>query len=138
MTQLAQFENTADDSDKTFTVPTGKEWIMEWIHIILITTATAGNRQIVIEVKDESAQLMYDLHAGAVQAASLTRHYMALPGIYRETAFVDGQIQMALPQKMVLKPGWTIRMYDSAAVDAAADDMTVSFGYEERLAIRDL
>ena len=138
MTQIAVFDDAANDSDKSYVVPAGRQWFVDWIHIILTTTATVGNRQIGIQVLDESSNIMYDLHAGAVVAESLTRHIMALPGVPRETAFVAAQLQMGLPRRMQLLPGWTLRVYDNAAVDAAADDMVVSLRYDETLYKRDI
>jgi hypothetical protein len=125
------YDTTADDSDKTFTVPTGKTWRLDWLHVLYVSTATVGNRQLEVKITDASDVLRIDFHAGTTQAASLTRHYVFQPGIFRETAFVDNEIQIAIPMNMILPAGWKIRIYDSAAVDAAADDMTVSFQVTE-------
>lgn len=118
---------TADDSDKTITCPDGELWQIDWVHAWLVSTATVGNRQIVLALYDQAGVIRGDWHAGTTQAASLTRHYAFQPGIYRETAFVDGDIQISIPRKLVIPPGWYLRVYDSAAVAAAADDMTVSY-----------
>lgn len=120
-------DSTADDSDKTIVVPDGEIWLLDWLHVTYVSTATVGNRQIVLRLYDSANVLRGDWHAGAVQAASLTRHYAFQPGIYRETAFVDGDIQVAIPDKLVIPPRWYLRILDTAAVDAAADDMTLSY-----------
>lgn len=128
-TVLHAVDDSANDSDKSVTVPDGEVWQLDWLHAMLLSTATVGNRQMVLGVYTNAAVpvMLGDWHAGAVQAASLTRHYMFQPGMYRETTFVDGEIQIALPQKLVLHPGWTLRVYDSAAVAATADDLTISY-----------
>lgn len=120
-------DSAANDSDKAITVPDGEVWQFDWIQAELTSTATVGNRQIVLGVYDQGNVLQAAWHAGATQAASLTRRYTMQPGIYRETTFVDGTIQIAIPKKLVLPPGWYLRIYDRAAIAAAADDMTVSY-----------
>jgi hypothetical protein len=123
------YDADLNDSDKTFTVPTGEMWRLLYANATLITTATVGNRQVRMEVSDPSGNPMGYISSGAVQAASLTRHYGFMQGIYRETSFIDGMIQIPIPVDLFLPAGATIRFYDSAAVDAAADDLTVAFGY---------
>jgi len=125
------YNATADDSDKTFTVPNGKTWRLDWLHVILVTTATVGNRQVEVSITDASDVMRIDFHAGATQAASLTRHYVFQPGIYRETTFTDNEIQVSIPMNMILPAGWKIRVRDTTATAAAADDMTVSFQVTE-------
>jgi hypothetical protein len=128
-TVLHAIDAAANDSDKSITVPDGEVWQLDWLHAMLQSTATVGNRQLVLGLYDNAGipNFYGDWHAGTTQAASLARHYMFQPGMYRETAFVDGEIQIAIPQKLVAHPGWIIRVYDSAAVDAAADDLTIAY-----------
>lgn len=133
MTILHTYDDTANDSDKSFVVPAGRIWTLKWAHVRLTTTATVGNRQLRMQVQDDSANTVFDIHAGAVQAASLERHYEFMQGIYRETSFIDGAIQVPMPKCLHLLPGWTLRFKDENAVAAAADDMVVSFMYDERL-----
>lgn len=118
---------TADDSDKTVTpVPAGsnEQYEILAIYATLVSTATAGNRQIEIEVGDGSV-VFASVAAGAVQTATLTRQYSFAPGLANQTAFVGTRLQTAFPSGLVLAAGWTVRVYDSTAVDAAADDLTV-------------
>lgn len=125
------YDATTNDSDKTFTAPDNELWRICHAHVALVSTATVGNRQIEVEVTDADGNTVFDLVAGAVQAASLTRHYGFLQGIARETSFVGSELRVALPIDCYVVPGGSIRFYDSAAVDAAADDMTVSFQFEK-------
>jgi hypothetical protein len=128
---------TANDSDKiVLTAPNtnGNRKMIEilQVHIVNVTTATAGNRQIVMHIQDDTDTIVADYHAGSTQAASLTRHYVFGQGVYRETSFVDGSIQCPFPAEgTVLLPGWDLRVYDSGAIAAAADDMTVDVIYRE-------
>lgn len=124
------YNATTNDSDKTFTVPDGEMWKILSADIVLVTTATVGNRQIRFSVSNPDGNVMGYIPAGTTQAASLTRSYGFMQGIYRETAFIDGMIQVPIPVDLYLPAGSTIRFYDSAAIDAAADDMTVAFSYQ--------
>lgn len=125
-------DSAANDSDKSFTVPLGKTWELDWLHIILATTATVGNRQIKLVILDDDSVERMDVHAGTTQAASLTRHYLCGKGVYRETSFVNDEMHVPIPHSIVLQPGWSIRVYDSAAIAAAADDLTVSLQVKQR------
>ena len=119
----------ANDSDKTIVVPEGEVWKLDWLHAILVSTATVGNRQMLLGLYDQADVLQADWHAGTTQAASLTRHYMFQPGVYRETAFVNNEIQIAIPEKLIIPSKWYLRVYDSAAIAAAADDLTIAYQF---------
>ena len=121
---VLQAEETANDSDKTFTVPASTEWEILSIWIELVTTADVGNRQITVEMQDLSADVIGSFLAGKVQAASLTRNYMFAPGLQLMTDFVGTYLSFPLPP-MFLPAGFKVRVYDSAAIQAAADDMVV-------------
>jgi hypothetical protein len=124
------FDAAANDSDKSFTVPDGEMWKLMYANVKLVTSADVGNRQIRFSVTDPDGNDVGYISAGAVQVASTTRSYGFLQGIYRETAFIDSMIQIPIPVDLYLPAGSTIRFYDSAAIAAAADDMTVSFGVQ--------
>ena len=121
------FDSTANDSDKSWVVPNNEQWKLNSVFVTLATTATAGNRVLTIEVQDELSNVIFALAAGAVQAASGTVKYSFAIGAPRETTAVNGYLLVNCPRDLWLSAGYTLRVYDSAAVDAAADDMTVSF-----------
>jgi len=118
-----QADEAANDSDKTFTVTATEEWQIQSIWVELATTATAGNRQLVIEIQDDSADVIFQVRAGAVQAASLTYYYAFAPHLVDLTAVRDSDYLMTPFPALVLPAGYIIRIYDSKAIDAAADDM---------------
>jgi hypothetical protein len=123
---------STNDSDAVIlTAGTNKLIEILNIHVVFTSTATVGNRQILMIIQDDSDVLVSDYHAGAVQAASLTRNYSFARGTYRETSFIDDQIQNPFPFGTVLFPGWDLRIKDDAGIDAAADDMTVNVVYKE-------
>lgn len=129
-----QTDETVDDSDKTFTVPVSTTWRLQSIWIELTTTATAGNRQLCIEIQDDSSDVIAQIRVGAVQAASLTRYYLLAPNVTELTSFRDTDYLSTLLPPLVLPAGYKIRVYDKAAVAAAADDMVVQMMIEERTA----
>lgn len=134
-TPATEVSETANDSDKLFTVPVATEWHLFAIHVILISTASPGNRQIAIVVADDSANPIFELAVGAVQADTLTRTYTLAPGLPDLTAFrATDELLTPLPGSLILPAGYTVRVYDSAAIDAAADDMSVYIHHGERAA----
>lgn len=125
-----------NDSSKSFQVPVGRTWKIQFLSVDLVSTATVGNRQITLDVYDgsvASGNLVYSINAGAVQAASATVRYEFYPQAPNETSVVNGGLKTHLPD-IILSSQWSINVSDSAAVDAAADDMTVNFIYNERVA----
>lgn len=122
---VLQAEETANDSDKAFTVPAVKTWQILSIWIELITTATVGDRQIEVLIRDGSDDTIMQLQAGIVQAASATQYYLFAPGIGDLTALRDSSYLTTPIPPLVLPAGWDIRIWDNNAVDAAADDMVV-------------
>lgn len=116
---------TADDSDNTFTVPANTEYQILSVYVSLVTTATVGNRQMAVQALDASDNVLIGARAGAVQAASLTRVYNFAPGLGQDTAFRDTDYLAVSMPPIFLAAGQKLRVWDKAAVAAAADDMTV-------------
>jgi hypothetical protein len=120
-----QSDETLNDSDKTFTVPADTEWQILWIWAEFTTTATVGNRQLVIEIQDTANDVIgQPARAGVTQAASLTYYYQFGPGLADLVAFRDTDwLSAPIPPTTILKAGDIVRVYDNNAVDAAADDL---------------
>jgi len=121
-----QADEADDNSDKEFTVPANTEWEILSIWIEFVSTAVVGDRQLCVEIQDDSDDVILQVRAGAVQAASSTRYYTFAPSVVDLTAFRDTDyLSTAFPAGLVLPAGCDVRVYDNAAVDAAADDMNV-------------
>lgn len=116
---------TADDSDNTFTVPADTEYQILSVYVSLVTTATVGNRQMAVQALDSSNNILIGVRAGATQAASLTRVYNFAPGMPQDTLFRDTDYLAVSMPPIFLAAGQKLRVWDKAAVAAAADDMTV-------------
>ena len=126
---VMQADVALNDSDKTFTVPAGKLWCLKFLQAKLISTATVGNRQMRIEIGDGTNLLWY-INFGTTQAASLTRYYYAAADLPNDVAFSVDKIR-AWMLTWVLPAGYTIRLYDSAAIAAGADDLEFRLLVEE-------
>jgi hypothetical protein len=116
---------TTDDSDTTFTVPANTEYQILSVYVSLVTTATVGNRQMAVQALDASDNILIGARAGAVQPASLTRVYNFAPGMPQDTAFRDTDYLAVSMPPVFLAAGQKLRVWDKAAVAAAADDMVV-------------
>lgn len=122
--QIVQVYDAAEnDSDKTLTVPAGVIWDVHAILATLATSADAGNRQMTIVVGDGTNTLSTH-NAAAVQTASGTEYYAFAPQYEAATETVATFHHIPLVPSL-LPPGYTVRIYDSAAVAAAADDLTI-------------
>lgn len=115
---------TANDSDKTFTVPNGVTWRPLGVTVTYASTGTAGDRQVGIDFCDSSDNAICSMRAGATQGTSTTVVYVFGVGNPREITAVDQVLMTPIPF-FVLLPGYYIRVFDTAAIAAAADDMTV-------------
>ena len=131
-TPLLISEETADDSDKSFTVPANRQYQYLSVWVELTTTADAGNRQITIEIQDAAADVIGQVRAGIVQAASLTRYYMFSPPLGDLVGFRDTNYLMTPLPMIVLPATYILRVYDSAAIAAGADDMIVQIMVAQR------
>lgn len=116
---------TANDSDKILTVPSSHIYSILSIYVVLTTTATVGNRQFEIEIGDGGSTVIFANISKDVQIASTTERYTLRPGPYPVAEVPATQHFICLPWPCHLAPSWTIRLLDNAAIDAAADDMTI-------------
>ena len=122
----------ANDSDKTITVATGEEWEIQSIRVELVTTGNAGDRQMTVQVRDGSDDIVFEVTAGLVQAANLTYNYHFAPDVVNITSVLDtSHVSTPFP-KLVLPAGYDLRIFDNNAVDAAADDMVIQLLYRSR------
>lgn len=121
-TPRAWIEATANDSSQIMTVPTGKTYLLKSVYSQLATTATVGNRIMVVQILDPSNNILYRSKDFGTQAASLTYSYMTAPGL---TEVVTGTNQSFAMPEMILPAGWKLKVFDRAVIDAAADDLSV-------------
>lgn len=129
---VVEADETADDSDKSFTVPASTEAIAMSVRVELTTTATVGNRQITLLFTTGAGVTLLAIKAGTTQAASLTRYYNFAIGLPDLLGFRDTSSLMTPLPSLKLVAGYILRVYDSAAVDATHDDMLVRIMWDRR------
>lgn len=133
---------TTNDSDKTFTVPANKIWEIKSVEATIIASATVGNRLLQIQINNDSPAILVGGKitgnisasvAGGIYAAQCATEGTVARGRIDGGSYGNNAVQSVynLPVGMRLTAGMSIRVWDTAAIDAAADDMTVVLHYEE-------
>jgi hypothetical protein len=123
-------DTDANDSNKSFQVPDGKKWKVLYGKFSLVSTATAGNRTMVLDVVDDASNILYSIRSLNVQAASVTEIYSI--GQFGDVSeSVAGVHLLPIPTNFFLLEGYFLRVRDSAAIDSAADDLSLFFVIEE-------
>lgn len=122
------FEYNADlnDSSKVFTVPAGQVWVITHIHAELIATATVGSRRLRVMARDAADVVYMQAEASVTIPASQTQDADFFPGAPDSVSEVNDTIKVSMPV-LVLLAGHDLVVEDGAAIDAAADDLTVAF-----------
>lgn len=128
-------DDAANDSNKTITVPVGKQWKLLYAFIQLGATATVGNRQMRIELISGTGVFVWLSVALNVQTANQTEFYMLAPGIQEPTEALATHHFLPMPRECLMEEGSSIVIRDAAAVDAAADDLNIRLIVEETDAI---
>ena len=129
---LTQTEDTTlNDSDKTITVPAGRLWWLHYVYALFTTTATVGNRRIALQIGSSGGIHTYEVSAGAVQAAGLTRIYSFAPAVPQAGAFIDLTINVPIPTRAPIAAGGLVRIVDNNAIAATADDFDIRLVYDE-------
>jgi len=120
---------TLNDSDKSFTVPVGKIWKMNGIYYLLAASATVGNRVPKISIAPDGTNYLAWFTGLAVAASATATGMMTFDGITDDFVNMFTISQGVMP--VILNAGSVIRVWDNAAIDPAADDLTVVLHYVE-------
>lgn len=123
MKGLLALDETADNS-KDFTVPTGVHWDVTSVSLRMVTTATAGNRLIVVELVEGASVILLAI-SNRVQTASTTLRYVVGPGVADLQVGTPGDsITVPAPFPVRVRAGQTLRVRDVGNI-SATDDMEV-------------
>ena len=144
-TPIWVLNNVANDSDKTaITVPGGKIYDLKFLEAVIDCTVAAGVRALTVIVTNGVATLSV-LAAEAVAASARGRIRLVNTGLATTSASANAPLVPdyaagltdtvsffgSLPDPCLLLPGYTVRIYDQAAIAAAADDLVVALHYIE-------
>ena len=125
------YDSTANDSDKSFTVPVGKVWQLLWVRYRISTTATVGNRIMAVYITNGVNNIASGT-VSAVIAASKVGVGMYGFGVGLGTTSMNADVSTEGPLPLMYLPaGTVIRIYDIAAMDATGDDLEVTLNYVE-------
>lgn len=130
---------TANDSDKSFTVPAGKVWSLKSVHADITATATVGNRVLTMLSTDGTNTVCFYAKTAAVTATQVGALRIGIGETITTTASQVPTLAGATPNvafmvpiaETILLAGYTVRVYDATGVDAAADDLNVVLHYVE-------
>ena len=107
---------TTNSSTKLFTVPAGKEWLVQSVRLAYTTNATVGTRQIELRYLDGSDNVVSESIAGTTQAASLTRTYTCLLNGLDSVTFRDSSYLSVVLPHLILPSGYKLRCLDNKAI----------------------
>jgi len=127
-------DNDNDSSDKTFTADVGRYWQIINIRVDYTTNATVGERQLEIRFLDQFGQIFHEYLPNRTQAASINYTYNIGNLAFETAELRDSRYLYGKPNLVLLNAGWTIRILDNNAVDAAGsgEDMHVTIYYLDR------
>ncbi|HLJ76893.1 MAG TPA: hypothetical protein VKT75_05745 [Acidobacteriaceae bacterium] len=89
------------------TIPTNAQWRLKLISFTLVTAVAVANRTVSLVI-DDGANILYQVPALAVQAASLTVRYSAGDNSQNLTT-TNGIATLALPNDFRMAQNWRIR-----------------------------
>jgi len=130
----------ADNSDVTYTIPTGKRWEVTRIQAQLSATATVGSRVIEVTITSGGNLVFRGTRSGNIAASQigvvqLLDNWAAVPtaatvALALPSGTVNVSVTCNLPCRS-LAAGDVIRIFDTAAIDAAADGVLLVVDYIE-------
>lgn len=101
---------------------------LNFVNGILVTSATAGNRQLVMRVTDPNTNRLIQIPSPSLIAASLTTNIVFASGVAPVT-LTAGSIVVPIPFDMPLPAAAVITVLDTAAIDSAGDTLSLLAGY---------
>lgn len=119
---------TAGNADADHVVPDNTTYTLKWAQIALTTDVTVVNRWVRLRILDPDANNALCLCSGKEVAASQTGQLHAfMQGIYRETAFINGVLQVPIAEELQIPAGWTIRAFveNGAAGDSFSGGLMI-------------
>jgi hypothetical protein len=124
---------TLNNSNKTFTVPDDKIWGLHGALLEFTTTATVGSRRLVFSISNLTPAVVWEGTITSAIVASTTTRMKIAAGLSAEAGEIDVNVLLvrSIPSPCLLPAGYVIRVWDSLAIDPAADDLTVNLHYTE-------
>lgn len=111
--QIIEYTGSSVAGNVTTTNTANEDQLIDVMYgqVVLTTDATVANRRVVFKVLDDSSNVVFDSHSGTVVAASQSdQHHEFMGGIFRETSFIGGALQVPIPIKCILAPGYSFQI----------------------------
>lgn len=126
-THVLTSDTSANDSDKTIAVPADKEWFIQSILVELSASSSAGDRKMVIEILNGSADVVQVIiHNESSHPEDEEWHYSySRIGSTGSATIGSVFVVMTNIDGLILPGGYSLHIYDAAAIDPSADDMIV-------------
>ena len=132
-------DDTINSNDKSFTVPTGKIWILKRFWITWTSTATVGDRKHRYDLVAPDGSIIHRSQGDvAFGTASSTRLVLSTEAFTDELmdngmvqSFVGVQAYIHSPKNISLPAGSIINFKDQSNIDSA-DDFTFSIQVDEQ------
>ena len=102
------FAQPSAGAEQILTVPSGKRWRVISLHNALITSAAAANRQVSMNLKDDTGAVVAKSQAIVNHAASLTKQYDWSNGVAVYTSIDVALVNGPLPVGVFLLASWVI------------------------------
>lgn len=126
-------EETVNDSDKIFTVPTDTEWEILWVWVKYTSSSVVGTRQLEFQLQNSGSDVIAQIQTGITQGENNICNYLLSSGIPDTIAFRNvSYLLTPVMGNTFLSAGQKMRIWDNNAVDAAGDDMNVYIQYGYR------
>lgn len=113
-------------SSKSYYVPLAQTSQIVAVHAVLVSSATAGNRQLAVNISDNAGNYYARVVCGATQAASLTYRYTFATGMPDLTSARATNYVLTPLCPIFLNSTIIINVVDTAAVDTVGDSLTVT------------
>jgi hypothetical protein len=121
----------AGNATASIIVPDSQQYELKYGHVIMTTDATVANRYLSVSILNESGSEIMSTHSGAPVTASATgQHHELMQGIYRETAFINGAVQVPIPIGFVIPAGYTLQLSIDNGVAGDSLDYALMFEVE--------
>lgn len=118
-------ERTLNVGYKEIEVPADTFWQLLYGQIQMVTTATVGDRHLMLAFRNPSAFTVFSVKGLTVQSASKNWNYPVMPqGILPNDYIADHHV-LPIPAYALLGAGWTIAIVETQGVDEDADDIFV-------------
>lgn len=131
--KLAGVGSTLGTALTPLTIPDGEAWKIMSIRVLVVNTATVGNRAPTLRIRDTTDTVINDIVWTSTVPASYAMQLNTKQGVTPYSVSVVALLdnfQVAPFDPIFIPNGYDFQYYDAAAIDAAGDNWIVRAFYE--------